>query len=41
MIMITMMKIMLKVKIEDIKKYKNIEPVRMIILNNNNYNSNK
>ena len=39
LIMIKMMKIMLKVKIKDIKKYQKIESLCMIILNNNNYNS--
>ena len=43
MIMITMMKIMLKIKvIKNIKKYlKEKESMRIIILNNNDYNNNK
>ena len=36
--MIRMMKIMLKVKIKNIKRYLKKESMGMIILNNNNYN---
>ena len=42
MIMITMMKIMLEIKIiKNIKKTKQIRSMWMIVLNNNNYNNNK
>ena len=35
------MKMMLKVKIKNIKKYQKIESMCMIAVNNNNYNNNK
>ena len=41
MIMIMMMKIMLKIKIKNINKILKIESIWMIILKNNNYNTNK